>query len=52
MTATKGCVLEVGKLEIQGPIVEGAPRSVVPPKPLMDNGGIFFMTETAYMCIV
>ena len=47
VTATEGCVLEVGKLEIQGPIAEGAPRSVVPPKALMDNGGNFFMTETA-----
>ena len=27
VTATEGCVLEVGKLEIQSPIVEGAPRS-------------------------
>ena len=40
-------MLEVGKLDIQGPIVEGAHKSVVPPKTLMDNGGTMFMTGTA-----
>ena len=40
-------MLEVGKLEVQGPIVEGAHKSVVQPKVLMDNGGTMFMTGTA-----
>ena len=44
VTATEGCVLQVGKIEIQGPIVEGAHKSVVPPQTLMDNGGTMFMT--------
>ncbi len=37
--ATEGGVIEVGNLEIHGPVIEGAPRSVVTPKYLMDGGG-------------
>ena len=38
-TATEGCILQVGKLEVQGPIIEGAARSVVNPRSLMHTGG-------------
>ena len=34
-TATEGCILQIGKLEVQGPIIEGAARSVVNPRSLM-----------------
>ena len=50
-TATEGCILQVGELEIQGPIIEGAARSVVNPRSLMHTGGNFFMTETAVYCV-
>ena len=45
--ATEGCILQIGKLEVQGPIIEGAARSVVNPRSLMHTGGNLFMTETA-----
>ena len=46
-TATEGCILQVGELEIQGPISEGAARSVVNPRSLMHTGGSFSINETA-----